>query len=32
LDKLGFKKIEFENDLQRSQAKPMQDLYRKMLI
>jgi len=32
LDKLGFKKIEFENDLQRSQAKPMQDLYRKTLI
>ena len=32
LDKLGFEKIEFENEFQRSHADPMQDLYRKTLI
>ena len=32
LDKLGFQKIEFENDFQRSHADPMQDLYRLELI
>ena len=31
LDRLGFEKIEFENDFQRSHADPMQDLYRKIL-
>lgn len=29
LSRLGFEKIEFENEFQRSQADPMQDLYRK---
>ena len=32
LDKLGFQKIEFENDFQRSHADPMQDLYHKTLV
>ena len=32
LDKLGFEKIDFENDFQRSHADPMQDLYRIKLI